>query len=163
MKVNLEVQCESNIMRENTIAAQKIIQIFLVVMIICNIKESTFLLEWRMAGGMSCNGLVIRMQKIFRFTDLKCLKWNPYGGKFFFDAVWKLSIRQTVGVHIPQVLFVFVCFIIFIFCAVSIWLYHMLSSYLAVPFLFFWKKCLETWLWLCVIFRKSSTESKLCS
>lgn len=61
MKVNLEVQCESNIMRENTIAAQKIIQIFLVVMIICNIKESTFLLEWRMAGGMSCNGLVIRM------------------------------------------------------------------------------------------------------
>lgn len=163
MKVNLEVQCESNIMRENTIAAQKIIQIFLVVMIICNIKESTFLLEWRIAGGMSCNGVVIRMQKIFRFTDLKCLKWNPYGGKFFFDAVWKLSIRQTVGVHIPQVLFVFVCFIIFIFCAVSIWLYHMLSSYLAVLFLFFWKKCLETWIWLCVIFRKSSTESKLCS
>lgn len=39
MKVNLEVQCESNIMRENTIAAQKIIQIFLVVMIICNIKR----------------------------------------------------------------------------------------------------------------------------
>lgn len=38
MKVNLEVQCESNIMRENTIAAQKIIQIFLVVMIICNRK-----------------------------------------------------------------------------------------------------------------------------
>lgn len=90
-----------------------------------------------MAGGMSCNGLVIRMQNIFRFTDLKCLKWNPYGGKFFFDAVSKLSIRQNVGVHIPQVLFVFVCFIIFIFCAVSIWLYHMLSSYLAVPFLGF--------------------------
>lgn len=87
MKVNLEVQCESNIVRENTVAAQKIIQIFLVVMIICNIKESTFLLEWRMAGGMSCNGLVIRMKKIFRFTDLKCLKWNPYGGKLFFDAV----------------------------------------------------------------------------